>query len=84
MNTLLVWILQFFMDRQAWYRRCYLASAHWQRRSRRARRLAGYRCQRCGAERPLDVHHKSYRRLFWEFDRDLIAVCRRCHEKIHS
>jgi 5-methylcytosine-specific restriction endonuclease McrA len=90
MNTLAVWIVYmlFFRGnpkaRKCWYRHLYLESNHWKRKARRIRRLAGYKCQKCGKARPLDVHHKTYKRLFWEWDRDLEALCRTCHRKEHN
>ena len=33
---------------------------------------------------PLEVHHKTYKRLFKERLSDLFAVCRTCHELIHQ
>jgi 5-methylcytosine-specific restriction endonuclease McrA len=30
------------------------------------------------------LHHRSYRRLGHETDRELLAVCARCHHRIHA
>jgi len=69
--------------RRAWYREEYLRSAHWRARRERALQLAGYRCERCGAPAPLDVHHLTYARIGRERDRDLRVLCRACHEDEH-
>lgn len=69
--------------RRAWYREDYLRSAHWRARRERSLRLAGYRCERCGAPSPLDVHHLSYARIGRERDRDLRVLCRSCHDDEH-
>ena len=46
------------------------------------RRLANYRCQRCGAERcVLQLHHKTYDRLGQEFDDDVEVLCVPCHQQ---
>lgn len=58
----------------------YLNSAEWRMRRQRALKLAGYRCHRCGAKRPLQVHHKTYDRLGAEWDQDLEVLCVTCHE----
>lgn len=86
MNTLFVLLMKYIIpDRQEWYWNYYLKSAHWQARAKKARSMAGYMCQKCKAEGvPLDVHHKNYRRLFWERSGDLVVVCRKCHKKMHG
>lgn len=42
-------------------------------------------CSGCGATlKKLDVHHTTYERFGREFKRDLVAVCRGCHNEIHN
>jgi hypothetical protein len=65
--------------RRAWYRTVYLRSPHWRARRARAIALAGGRCERCGRPGRLEVHHVTYARLGRERDRDLRALCHRCH-----
>ena len=67
--------------RRAWYRAVYLRSAHWRARRARAITRAGYRCERCRARGRLEVHHRTYRRLGRERDRDLQALCATCHDR---
>jgi hypothetical protein len=45
----------------------------------------GWNCYCCSAsDVPLDLHHRSYKRLGEEnIAIDLVTVCRECHEKIH-
>jgi hypothetical protein len=31
-----------------------------------------------------ELHHRSYRRLGHEIDSDLLAVCTRCHIRVHA
>jgi hypothetical protein len=64
--------------RRAWYRNVYLSSPHWRAQRARAIARAGGRCERCGAH-GLEVHHRTYARLGRERDRDLRALCHRCH-----
>jgi len=58
-------------------------SATW--KEKRGQRLAldGNRCQGCGSQANLNVHHLNYRRLGNELMRDLVTVCESCHEEIH-
>jgi len=57
----------------------YLQTARWRSRRNRALKLAEYHCQRCQAQRKLQVHHLSYARLGDERDEDLEVLCRGCH-----
>ena len=66
--------------RRAWYRNVYLRSPHWRARRARAIALAGGRCERCGKPGRLEVHHLTDKRLGRERDRDLRALCHRCHQ----
>lgn len=74
--------------------RAYIASKHWYER-----RLAWVNsfsmrhpdselvCFSCGASwdvRRDDLHHASYQRLGNERDEDLWAMCRDCHNELHS
>jgi 5-methylcytosine-specific restriction endonuclease McrA len=45
---------------------------------------AGHKCEKCGAEFPLQVHHKTYARLGKEGPDDLIVLCESCHEEEHK
>jgi hypothetical protein len=63
----------------------YLRTPHWKRRRQHALRAAGYRCQACSNSLAhLDVHHNTYENLGEELDRDLIVLCRECHEAFHE
>lgn len=64
--------------------RAYLRSLRWQELRSEAHFLAGYRCELCGKDISLDVHHLRY--LLWgtETPEDLIVLCRECHKLIHA
>lgn len=62
----------------------YLKTEHWKQRRASKLEAAGHRCQLCGADGPLEVHHLTYANLFHEQDADLIVVCRSCHGKQHG
>lgn len=57
----------------------YIKSPAWAARRRRALTRAGYRCQLCGKERWLHVHHNRYENLGHEADIDLTVLCKECH-----
>lgn len=62
----------------------YLRSPAWQEKRRAVLRRAGHRCEGCGKDRPLQVHHKTYERVGDEFLFDLQALCDPCHERVHG
>jgi hypothetical protein len=67
--------------------RDYLASPNWQRTRSRYYQSKLYkgRCYACGcSDKPLEIHHKSYKRLGWERLHDLVALCRECHQATHN
>jgi 5-methylcytosine-specific restriction endonuclease McrA len=65
----------------------YLSSEHWQDVRKRfyASKLFHGCCGGCGVrEVPLEVHHRTYRRLGAEYLMDLVALCRNCHQAVHD
>jgi hypothetical protein len=82
--------------RRAAYRRRYaeyMASAAWWRRRERwyrdevAASGRAPRCAVCDTEWTLtsgDLHHATYDNLGREHHRDLIPMCRTCHERLHQ
>lgn len=64
--------------------RDYLRTPEWQERRKRHIKSAGFRCQVCNSSGvPLDVHHRTYERRGDEYYKDLLALCRNCHEIFH-
>lgn len=63
--------------------RAYLQSVGWRKTRNRALGRAQFQCERCGAKRHIQVHHRSYERLGCESDADLEVLCRDCHEGEH-
>lgn len=63
----------------------YISSPRWRQSSARLAELeaSDFRCRLCdepGEEgRSLEVHHRTYARLFSELMRDLTALCSDCH-----
>ena len=62
----------------------YLKSQHWAFMRSRIIQSHPY-CEICkSSEKPLQVHHLSYKRLGNEKDSDLIPLCDKCHAAIHK
>jgi 5-methylcytosine-specific restriction endonuclease McrA len=72
-----------FEDGREKYRE-YLETQEW--REKRALVLArdGHMCKGCGTERATDVHHQTYAHIYNEFLFELISLCRKCHDRVHS
>jgi 5-methylcytosine-specific restriction endonuclease McrA len=69
-----------------WWRRYeeYLETPAWQQIRERVLERDNWVCQGCAVRPATEVHHLTYQRLFREMLFDLIAVCKRCHNSIHS
>jgi hypothetical protein len=61
----------------------YLATSHWQRVRTLALEQAGQTCDLCGHTDRLEVHHRTYERLGFERQSDLIVLCHDCHRDHH-
>jgi hypothetical protein len=62
----------------------YLLTPEWKERRRLAISFAQSRCQSCGSDQRLEVHHLTYERVGKEWPGDLFVVCRPCHREIHG
>jgi 5-methylcytosine-specific restriction endonuclease McrA len=62
----------------------YLLSDEWQQIRNELFESRGRNCEICHSTKFLQIHHKTYKRVFREDPADLIIVCRTCHEKIHE
>ena len=64
----------------------YLVSPWWTARKAAVIRYRGYRCQRCGLKpsNGLQLHHRTYVRLFRELPEDLELLCVDCHRREHG
>lgn len=85
LNTLDKWEVKDYVNNQMTYKR-YLSTPYWQLVSNLARRKAKYKCQLCGRNNCLNVHHKSYINKGFEIMNmeDLIVLCQDCHQKFHE
>lgn len=62
----------------------YLKSDHWRETRAGALARAAGKCQLCGSDDSLNVHHNTYERLGAELPADLIVLCREHHAKFHD
>lgn len=64
----------------------YLKSPEWQRLRSQRLKIDEYKCQKCGRPFDLDVHHIRYPAVLGLEDvyRDLITLCRYCHNDIED
>ena len=61
----------------------YLRTPQWRALRQRVIRRDGGRCQGCGEQEAVDVHHKTYAHVGAEFMFELESVCRDCHKRLH-
>lgn len=62
----------------------YMKSAAWQKTRRFAFVKLGRRCQDCGRNERLEIHHRCYSRLGCEEIEDLEVLCNDCHSTRHD
>ena len=63
----------------------YMQSKAWDKKRIKRLKKDNFTCQQCGAtNKPLDVHHLTYKRFKHERMSDLKSLCRDCHEKAHG
>lgn len=62
----------------------YLKTSTWRKKRGETLRRFSYACALCGFKGKLDVHHRTYERLGGELPEDLVALCRKCHQKHHD
>jgi HNH endonuclease len=63
--------------------RAYLTSPHWKSLRREKILSVGRKCEVCGFDRRVQVHHIVYRSLFDVTLEDLVVLCNRCHKLAH-
>jgi len=66
------------------YRQVYGSTPQWQCRRSEPILRDKFRCQRCGRERRLQIHHLSYAHLGDEYPSEIVSLCRSCHEKVRE
>lgn len=61
----------------------YLKSDHWQATRKATLASRNYKCEKCGACRQLEVHHRTYANVGAERPEDLQVLCEACHRWEH-
>jgi len=61
----------------------YLQSVEWREKAKIIMERDNNKCVLCDTQEKLQVHHKTYDRLYKEEPEDLITLCNSCHKKIH-
>lgn len=69
-------------DYKKYLYRGYIVSPGWRRK--RAKFGKDKSCYICGAKTRLQLHHRTYKRLFRERKGDLVWLCGSCHKKLHE
>ena len=63
----------------------YYSSPKWAEKRNERLKIDGYKCQKCGFTRALEVHHINYERLGNEdVSRDLVTLYKKCHKEIED
>lgn len=62
----------------------YLQSPEWREFRKKAFEHYGRKCSKCGTDKRLQVHHKTYDNIFHELLDDVMILCRTHHEEIHN
>lgn len=64
--------------------RVYMKSPEWAQKRKLKLKQVGYRCQGCGSDERLEVHHLSYARFGYERPEELQVLCHICHAHEHG
>ena len=64
----------------------FLKTPYWKTIAEAVKDRDGNKCQRCGAEKRLHVHHLNYQHHGDELNHfdDLVTLCRNCHKEVHD
>jgi 5-methylcytosine-specific restriction endonuclease McrA len=70
---------------QAKQKRVRLAADSYRQLCREILQRDGWRCQNCGIQENLQVHHKEFRsHLGEDCEENLITLCLSCHGRVHG
>ena len=62
----------------------YLKSNHWINLRNRFLKYSNNKCGICQSQQKLQVHHRTYKNKGCEEYKDLIVLCKKCHELYHK
>jgi hypothetical protein len=61
----------------------YYSTAHWKRTAFLRKEMDGFQCVQCKAKGDLETHHCRYNLFAENILRDLMTLCRQCHQILH-
>lgn len=61
----------------------YIQSPQWAAKAAKCKKAANGKCEICGSDRNLEVHHYNYRGLYCEEAEDIFCLCQKCHDTYH-
>lgn len=67
-----------------WNYKAYLTSKEWDDRRKEYSSIHPCKCEVCGSNNQVQLHHICYDRLGYEKDMDLVPLCKDCHDNIHQ
>jgi 5-methylcytosine-specific restriction endonuclease McrA len=61
----------------------YLGTTHWKALRQKIASSYDFKCNDCGADvsKGYEIHHLTYKNVGNEKDKDLVCLCRNCHQK---
>ncbi len=63
----------------------YIHSEAWYSKREEAFKIHGRSCKKCGGDKRIHVHHKTYANFKNEnAEIDLVPLCKHCHKKVHK
>ncbi len=62
----------------------YLKSEAWKLKRLQKLNSVGHSCQLCNSTDKLQIHHRTYERVYNEDLNDLTVLCSKCHYKFHK
>jgi 5-methylcytosine-specific restriction endonuclease McrA len=62
----------------------YLKTTKWRNKREELFSLRGKKCEVCGSEKLIQVHHLTYKNIFNEPLEDLKVLCKNCHTEAHK
>lgn len=62
----------------------YYLSEIWLKQKQLLIEWRGNKCEHCGSEKNLQIHHRNYETFGEELPFDLLILCKECHEKLHQ
>lgn len=62
----------------------YLKSDEWEDKRNAVLAYWGFICALCSSPKNVQVHHRTYDRVYHELMTDLIPLCENCHERHHA